>query len=207
MNRAEKVLGYTYQRLPKEAKEKVLNRWRDSQCDYEWWDFVYEDAKRMGALMGIKVNDILFTGFWSQGDGACFTGRYACQPDAVEAVTRECGGQDKELIRIATELTRLQVELKLRWGATFECAIRTEGLHSHSGALYLRDWGTEELTGNMEAADMVAPYETFTQLLRDFADWIYAQLEAEHEHLTSDEAVIESIENSGLRFDAEGATI
>ena len=43
-----------------------------------------------------------------------------------------------------------------------------------------------------------------TDALRDLAHWLYTQLEREYDHLTSDEAVDESIETNEYTFTAEG---
>jgi len=40
----------------------------------DWWECVYENFKERMAKVGIEVDKIYFSGFWSQGDGACFEG-------------------------------------------------------------------------------------------------------------------------------------
>jgi hypothetical protein len=44
-----------------------------------------------------------------------------------------------------------------------------------------------------------------TQLMRDFADWIYKNLEAEHDYLTSDECIDQYLAEE--KFDADGDMI
>ena len=44
-----------------------------------------------------------------------------------------------------------------------------------------------------------------TQLLRDFADWIYNQLISEYEYQTSEEAVAESMEANEYEFYEDGS--
>lgn len=39
---------YTFDELPDEVKQKVLENYWDINVDDDWWDFVYEDAKRIG---------------------------------------------------------------------------------------------------------------------------------------------------------------
>ena len=43
------------------------------------------------------------------------------------------------------------------------------------------------------------------EALRDLARWLYRQLQAEYEHVTSDEAVDEIVAANGLTFTADGA--
>lgn len=210
-NRYERTHGYDVMRLQEGIRDQVLEKHREWQVEHEWWDFVYEDAKRMGALMGIEIDEIQFSGFWSQGDGASFTGEYRCKPDAVEAVTRECNGTDQELIRIATELTRLQVTWKLRHGFTWECSIkRYDHVHHHSAhsGIMVTSWSDDQdeyqTAGSAACNEMDKEVERF---MRDFANWIYKQLEAEHEDLTCEDTVIECIRSSGLRFTSAGQTI
>ena len=41
----------------------------------EFWDnCVIEDAKEQGRLRGFEIDKIYYSGFWSQGDGASWTG-------------------------------------------------------------------------------------------------------------------------------------
>ena len=46
--------------------------------------------------------------------------------------------------------------------------------------------------------------DSVQQYMRDFADWIYAQLEAEWEYQNSDDHVDESIRINGYEFDEFG---
>jgi hypothetical protein len=43
-----------------------------------------------------------------------------------------------------------------------------------------------------------------TEALRDLAIWLYRQLEQEYDHLTSDEAVDETLVANGYTFTEEG---
>lgn len=75
--------------LDERAKNRARGRWRECELEDDWWDGVYEDAVTIGALMGCEVGenvtrtvgghpakqyDISFSGFCSQGDGACWSG-------------------------------------------------------------------------------------------------------------------------------------
>lgn len=203
-NRYERECGYGIERLEEGVRVKVIERFRSTQCDHDWWDHVYEGATRMGALMGIEVEDISFTGFCSQGDGASFVGRYRYAPDAVQKITAECGDTDETLIAIAEELTIAQVGFVLKTGFPFECNIRrTSSNYSHSGTMQTGwDDDDDDYAANFFTCQVMD--QQVERLLRRFADWIYKQLEAEHNHLTSDDAVIEAIRSSDLRFSSSG---
>ena len=60
------------------------------------------------------------------------------------------------------------------------------------------------------ADDKAVSYDdekSLKQLMRDFADWIYSSLEKEHDHLTSDEAIAESLRANEVEFTEDGQTI
>mgnify|MGYP000137187007 CR=1 FL=1 len=82
---------FTYAELSPQAKEYALEKARYQDHGYDWWDSTYEDAVTVGALLGIRIDThtvrtsrgreyqetcIWFSGFSSQGDGACFEGSY-----------------------------------------------------------------------------------------------------------------------------------
>lgn len=204
-NRYERECGYSIERLAPKVRDEVIEKYRQTQVEYDWWDFIYQDATVMGALIGIEIDQIQFTGFCSQGDGACFTGRYSHKPGAVKAITAACGSQDLTLIQIAEDLTLLQTTWALEHGFTFEVTIHTTTSRSyHSGVMQTGYDDDDDQYVSRAAVEMDSKIE---KLMRRFADWIYRQLEQEYEHLTSDESIMESLESAGLRFSSSGDTI
>lgn len=212
---AEEKTEFEFSELSESAKETARNHYRSGDYPgYEWWDGVYEDAVRMGALMGIRISstthknartnrtyeeiDISFSGFSSQGDGASFKGDYRHIPDAVEKVKAETN--DEELLRIASALSVLQLTERLLGFEVFSATITARGNYSHSGSMDVTVSYCEENEG--ETAYNDALEQAVTQLMRDLADWIYKNLEDEYDYLCSDEYVDERLEDD--TFDEEG---
>lgn len=223
--RRECKMVYTYDELDDSAKAKarewyVQHVFNDA-CD---WEFVYEDAELMANLMGIEIDRrawtnphghkgseprIYFSGFWSQGDGACFEGTYRYKKGAVAAIKKETGfgykrpdgtvgTGDKELIRIATELQAIQRKhfYKLRAACTLN------GHYYHSGCM-----GVDVEDYENKYRDLGDAEVEVRQLMRDFADWIYERLEDEYDYQTSDEAVEESIRVNEYEFYQSGEPV
>ena len=63
---------YKYDELSPQAKEKALEHYSDINTDYEWWDCTYFHWRDKLEEQGFSNPKIYFSGFWSQGDGACF---------------------------------------------------------------------------------------------------------------------------------------
>lgn len=197
---------YKFEELSDAAKEKARDWYRKGIFTESYdWEYVYDDAERIGALIGIEINAsrnngtgkaIYFSGFSSQGDGACFEGSYTYKKGALKALQAEIGtesDEDKELIRIATKLQELQRRNFYR----IECRMKQSGHYYHSGCMSV------EHVGDNFSSDTDAEQEV-TQLMRDFADWIYTCLEKEYEYKMSDEAVDESILANEYTFDEAG---
>lgn len=194
---------YKFEELDDRAKEQARDWFRAGQLDYDWYDSVYEDASECGKILGIDLNQkpvklmgggmrydpaIYFSGFSSQGDGACFEGTYSYAKGAAKGI-REHVPQDRELHRIADELQMLQRKNFYRAKAW----MKHRGHYNHSGCMNV---DTQDANGFGD--------EALVQLMRDFADWIYRQLEKECEWLQSDENVDDSIRANEYEFDSEG---
>ncbi len=181
-----------FSQFSESAKAAAINEHRDWNVQDSFWsECVIDDAKAIGALMGIEIKEIYWSGFWSQGDGACFTGRFSFVK-GIEKAVKEYAPQDKELYRIAKEIQEL-------FRASFYTAygkIEHRGHYNHSGCL------SAEISCNWDEKGRVDESE-WTSVFRDFADWIYRQLEKEYNYLTSDEAVAERLEMSDVGFEAE----
>lgn len=65
---------YSFNELSAEAKKKALEKYRDVNIDYAGWcDFLIEQFQEELKEKGFEDPKILYSGFGSQGDGACFT--------------------------------------------------------------------------------------------------------------------------------------
>ena len=60
--------------VPDEFKQELIEKHWDINVDHEWWDCVYDTFKEDMKEKGIEVVRMYFSGFYSQGDGACFDG-------------------------------------------------------------------------------------------------------------------------------------
>ena len=59
-----------FDELSDEAKERAREWYRQGNCDDSFWsECTIDDAKEIGKYMGMNVDKVYFSGFWSQGDG------------------------------------------------------------------------------------------------------------------------------------------
>jgi len=200
---------FKFEELSDEAKEKARDWWREGDDSFDFdAEYVYEDASRMGKLMGIDLDAkpvklmsgktrydpcIYYSGFSSQGDGACFEGTYRYQKGGVKAIKAECN--DPELIRIAEQLQKVQRQYFYKLRATAS----HRGHYYHSGCMSVEVYHYDD-----DYRDLGSAEDDITQLLRDFADWIYNQLENAYEYRMSDEAVDETIIANEYEFTEDG---
>ncbi|MFU0506392.1 antitoxin of toxin-antitoxin stability system [Pseudaminobacter sp. NGMCC 1.201702] len=192
------------------AKEKARAWYREGGFDSDWHDAVYEDFQRIAEILGLALKTrtirlmgggarqtpcIWFRGFWSQGDGACFETFYSYQKEAPRRI-REYAPQDTELHRIADGLQAVQRRNFYQLRA--EASHRGHYYHEYCMSISVeRDspsW--QDMTADAE--------EAITEALRDLARWLYQQLEREYDHLSSDEAVDDSIAANQYTFTETG---
>jgi hypothetical protein len=194
---------YSYEELSDSAKEAARDWYREGNLDYDWWEHIYSDVEEIGNLLGIERDRkphgrgngpcIWFSGFSSQGDGACFEGRYSYAKSCAKAV-RSHAPQNTKLHRIADELQALQRKYFYR----LEARASHSGSYYHSGCMSVDVSLRSGEDAPREAEDGIR------QLLRDFADWIYRQLEQEHDWQQSDEQIAEGIIANEHKFYENG---
>ena len=199
---------YKFEELNDTAKEKARSWWRDGSLDQDWYEAIYEDANTVAKILGIEIAEkhvplmgggtrahpkIWFNGFSSQGDGACFEGRYSYHKGWRKEL-KAYAPKDKELLRIGLELSKAQRP------SFYLCSsvITHSGHYYHSGCMQF-DTGCLDVSCPPEWAERIE------QALRDFADWIYKRLGDEHSYQMSDEYVDESIKCNEYDFEEDGS--
>ena len=189
--------------------EAFIDKHRDINLHDCWWhDTVYDDFRLICSILGIELDaqEPSFSGFCSQGDGASWTGRYRAQGlgyvglveplytyDLAPAKIREHAPQDEELHCIADELCLLA----RIYGPTYAIVRRPSSNYVHSNTMCVSEWSYYDDEIDMDDVDEKIIDHIEEALLHAFqalADWLYKTLEAEYDYLTSDEAVIDTLE-------------
>lgn len=209
MTRIVEKTVFKFDELSDKAKEKARAWWRG--CEDQDLDLLdRDDIEAIAKILGIEFDQdtvklmgggtrgrskIYWSGFSSQGDGASFVGRYDYAKGAVKKI-KEYAPKDKELHRIAEELFDLQrsrfykITARMKQGSG-------SNFYSHSGTM-----SVEVYVNGDDAPREIE--DDVKQLMRDFADWIYSQLEADYNWRMADEQVDDSIRANEYEFDEDG---
>lgn len=174
------------------TRSKLLEKYRDINVDYDWWAYTYGDFKTQQlATNGICVDEMYFSGFWSQGDGACFGGYVDNWPLFLTVTGNEALIPIQERIEERLSLTCKHTgRHSHEYSTSFDCELEmTNPFDEEDEPLRHTAWGIETDGG-----------ECFINLLDDFIEFfrsqmraLYSQLEEEHDYLTDDERVVETL--------------
>lgn len=197
--RTKTIKLYQFAELSDDAKERALDACRDWNVQDSFWHEHYTekggDFYTIAGILGIELDRVMFSGFWSQGDGARFTGTYYYAKGASKAI-REHAPEDKELHAIADTLQDVQRRNFYQLSARIE----------HRSPHYVHEMTASIDVYRDEYATMTDDAEeTVTEALRDLMRWLYRVLEKEYEYQTTDDAVRDTIEANELEFTEDGA--
>lgn len=189
--------------LPEYRRNEVLDKYRQWNVEHvDWWDCVEETFKSDMAAIGVRVDKILFSGFWSQGDGACFEGAVVDWPLFLTNI----GYSDAALIYAAENCD---------W--SFACNHDNYLYYHHKSVSYVSDvnlpdnvedsyfadryleWGPDDIRTAALMTNLCQ--HNYSELEQQFSDVfekymldLYKQLQQEYEYLTSDKSVLDSLD-------------
>ena len=186
-------------------RTSLLEKYRYINVEHDqWWDCVYSDFTEDMKKVGIEVYRMFFSGFSSQGDGACFNGQLG---NALVYLDHHHKDQ-YPMIRKLLE----------NGGAVYATA-QHSGNYAHENSVSIwvdhdlltavMDMPTEFHEAVVYEWDKLLDVEMtdfdtdLTEQWKTYMRELYRKLEAEYEYLTSDEGVWETIEANELDTDAE----
>lgn len=142
----------------------------------DWYECTIDDACTIASLMGwdISPRDVQFRGFWSQGDGASFTGTLGYKAGCAKAV-KAYAPQDTTLHDIAQRWQALQSRNFYKLHAT---AYRTSSHYAHENTVSVECEHADDSYRGLPDGTC----ETALDIARDFMRWIYNSLEREYEY-------------------------
>lgn len=193
---------YTFDELSDAAKEVAREWWRAGGLDYEWYDYTVGYAKELGALLGIDIDNIYFSGFWSQGDGASMSSTYHYRKGWRKALRGNVGGDDLLLLegigqrlQASQQRASYQITATTRQSGYYQSNMRVEvELGDPPGG---DDWPT--LAGCPHLWE-----DPVKEAMEDFIYWVYCALEKQYAWLNSDAQVDKALRANEYEFTAEG---
>jgi len=199
--------AFTYPELTPEAQQRALEDWAHDQPYEGWWDMEEENLREDMKLRGIEIEDVQFSGFYSQGDGSSFVGNV----DLLHFMNWDAqqGEASRHLATTHKEVYLSQIPFNGEASVNYEWMVnitRNSHHYSHENTVstnieynFFGD-GDDDLP-----EDAVISLENdLNDIMREYMRSYYKQLEAQYDYLTGEEAFIESCADNAWLFDESG---
>ena len=190
MPRIHETTLYKFDELSTEAKETAISSFQEDEdyLAYDWHEYTISDFKTILELIGYYDITCYFSGFWSQGDGACFSAKFSRNKRCLEKVKSYCP-KEEEILNIVEKIQ-------------YEIPLREEYKIKHSGHYYHEYCTNVYYLGDNEKAEQLD--ERFLELSRELMSILYKKLNDEYDYLNSSEAIIEHIKSNDYEFTEHG---
>jgi hypothetical protein len=204
---------YKYSELSDSAKSEA-SEWYQSTLDYDWWDSTYYHWVCKLSELGFDATTqkyktrkddtgyyqtetlISFSGFYSQGDGASFTGtvnvREWIKVNNPSTYSRLAKLMDKGIVDISGVIKRDRWHNYVHWNTT--------SLYMDIDIYGRLGWDATNVLGLIKQLE-----EDILKHHQELNKEIYRDLEKEWDYLCSEESVEESCEANDWRFLEDGA--
>jgi len=189
------ITTYTFDELGPNARQKALDNNRGWNVEYfPWYEFTIDDLKE-NAPAGAHIDNIRFTGFWSQGDGASWEGAF----DVAEWLKgNKLAGKYRALYNMAK---LWEVKVSVNYVTSHYCHEGTAVTNKDDDYIY--DYTIDDAT-MYRRERMLAQWEEVYKMMAkerlDICRNIYSTLQETFEYLTSDEAVKDALIANEVEF-------
>lgn len=202
---------FTLDELDDDAKEKAREWYREASAgDTFGAECVIDDAKECLKFAGWTIKNVYYSGFSSQGDGACFEGSWRAQ-DVNQKKMNEHAPLDTVLSRITHDLQALADQFPHA-----NASVKQRGHYMNEMCTAFDFEPGDDDTNEVQAlvyrspedmahnAKTLAAEEELTEVSRDAMRWIYRQLETDWEYQNKDETVDDNIRANEYTFTVTG---
>lgn len=181
--------------LTEEAQKKALEKWNEhSEFDSQ---FIIDDYREILECIGFSDVKIYYSGFYSQGDGACFTGSYQYAKEWAKALKAHC--DYKDIIVIGGRLHALQS----RYFYRLHCDIEHRCRYYHENSVSL----SVLLSNDADISDYDGAHGDLLSIVQDISRIIYHALESNYDYQASMEYFVDACEANEYEFLYNGAML
>ena len=188
---------FTFAELSNSAKEVALENNRYNNTHFDWYEPVYEGFKYQAEEAGFQVEDMFFSGFYSQGDGAMFT---------------YCGFNDTLLNNFVDQLDLSDADKVI---VKAQGVVSGKGLHRgnyyHEKSCEHHIWLESNNPDWEYATDLISQHDdAFSEYViktyEDLCGELYGDLREYLDELTSDDYIAEVLIETECEFLESGQT-
>lgn len=173
------------------AQARAVEVYNEGNRDDDRFEYPIEEAEGMLTLLGVHEPKVMFSGFSSQGDGACFTGFYRYSPGASKRIKEEWPKAEA----LHTAIDALQTaQHTCFYQLTAELSHRDRYYHKQSVSIDVQRSDGKALPAGVE--------DDVSEALRDIMRYIYRTLE-EEEYQTG-EGAYEYLNEAGYHYNEDG---
>jgi hypothetical protein len=188
------IKAYEFHELSEKAQKRVLEKYSDINVNDDYWHDPYiEEFKEDLKNWGVTDPEIGYSGFWSQGDGACFAGGEIDEAKLLQTM-RECSYFD-----VPHSWLNAAVE-----GSLTIRIVKFNHRYEHSKTIHAKVDYIGEVLSKDEEEDMET---VITGWAQDMSDQLYRSLEKGYDSLQTEDAVIEEITAREWVFTESGQRI
>jgi hypothetical protein len=199
--RTIKINLYKYNELSLQAQERALEYYSSINTDYNWFNSTLELWKENLEFIGFTNAKIYLSGFWNQGDGACFDADINFDI-LFEKYAKFANQNGMKKIQRALKKHRSWIYDYLCNETSYSITVIN---HRYS----------HESTRKIESSCYSTTKGVLSYIFSDFEGWlesfrkdlccdIYKDLETEYEALSAREAVEETVRINGYEFTQNG---
>lgn len=182
---------YTFDQLPENEKQKAIEK--EIEAIGEWWEAETEYYERFLDLAGFTDIEIAYSGFWSQGDGASFTGRFDAETYRDNKKLKAEYKHDKELLEYSVWLNKIFKQAFYKVSGTIK---RCNNHYVHENSTEVTDIYHNDL--NYDFAGLSDIEKQLKEWMISFNKYIYREFEKQYYSDTSEEMVIDNLKYSDI---------
>jgi hypothetical protein len=188
---------FTIDELDTKAKNKAIEYARES-LELSDPDWIIEEFTSLLEKLGFSDVKIYYSGFYSQGDGACLTGRYSYDSIGLDWIKENwpeipC----YDTIQALQELGKV---LYIDYDTTPK--IYHSGRYYHSNTMYTEYDSSYQPDNLLPKIDSLL--DEFLGYAKELAGYLYEMLEDDYNDCSSEESIIEFYNANDYEFYADG---
>jgi hypothetical protein len=216
---------YTYNELSDKAKESPRNYFIENWIDDWWSKEIISECKDDAKEYGFNIDHVMYKGFHSQGDGACWTGNVQIMKFLEKFGSDSIGFEGWRVLynEISAGVTiSIQRSIHARYYNTDSMCVdvsdfdiidyiyKGDTIKSES---ILKGMSVEDVT-KLITADADCPYKIAEDVhnwilteARNYGETIYRRLQDGYEHMCTDEYIGECYDCNDIYFNKEGGQV